>query len=81
MSRKSADQPRRIYCRNGVTHMLYNGKVYGTKEKSRLSLAHEVKVEKVTDDGHVVLLQRKAHQKGVREEWGTIQVPRNERGS
>ena len=81
MSRKSADQPRRIYCRNGITHVLYAGKVYGTKEMSRLSLAHEVRVEKVTDDGHVLLAQRRPHQKAVREEWGTIVVPRNEGGN
>lgn len=51
MSRKTADAPRRLYVRNGFTHVLFVGKLYGTKGETKLSLDRPVTIEQVPSNG------------------------------
>jgi hypothetical protein len=80
MSMKSVSSPRRVYCRNGVTHTLYAGETFGTKEESKIVPSAELLVRIIgLGDGTIQVTQRKRGQKGVTEVWGKVRVPCNAR--
>lgn len=74
MSMKSTNAPRRVYTRNGVTHILFAGDVFGTKDESKISTKYPVKVEG-NGDGTITLTQRAPKKAGVTEKWGKVKVP------
>lgn len=80
MSMKSANAPRRVYCRNGVTHTLFAGETFGTKEESKIvpSETHLVKIVG-NGDGTITVTQRKPGKAGVSETWSKVRVPCNPR--
>jgi hypothetical protein len=80
MSMKSASDPRRVYCRNGVTHVLYAGTVFGTKEESAISTKHPVKIEG-NGDGTITISQRLPFRAATEEKWGKVKVPSKERAA
>jgi hypothetical protein len=76
MSMKSSNSPRRVYCRNGVTHTLFAGDTFGTKEESKIVPSAELLVKIVGNgDGTITVTQRKRGAKGVSETWGKVRVP------
>ena len=82
MSMKSASAPRRVYSRNSVTHTLYAGDTFGTKEESKIvASADESLFVKIVGngDGTITVTQRKPGKKGVTETWGKVRVPCHER--
>jgi hypothetical protein len=74
MSMKSVSSPRRVYCRNGVTHVLYAGAVFGTKADSAINTDHPVKIAG-NGDGSITVTQRLPKRKGVSETWTKVNVP------
>ena len=80
MSMKSTNDPRRVYCRNGVTHVLYAGTVFGTKEESAISTKHPVKIEG-NGDGTITISQRLPFRAATEEKWGKVKVPSKERAA
>lgn len=76
MSMKSASAPRRVYVRNGVTHTLYAGEVFGTKEESKIEASDKHLVKIVGNgDGTITVTQRKPGKAGVSETWSKVKVP------
>lgn len=80
MSMKSVNSPRRVYCRNGVTHVLYAGTVFGTKEESKISTNHPVKIEG-NGDGTITISQRLPFKAVCSETWSPVKVPSKERAA
>lgn len=79
---KTASAPRRIYSRNDVTHVCFDGRTFGPAGDSTLSLAHPVTIEKLESDGgraRVEVTQKRKGQKTVVETWRSVSVPRNPR--
>lgn len=74
MSMKSTSSPRRVYCRNGVTHVLYAGTVFGTKSESAINCELPVKIVG-NGDSTITVSQRAPKRKGVSETWGKVNVP------
>jgi hypothetical protein len=83
MSMKSATAPRRIYSRNDIVHVCFDGRTYGAPANSKLSLDFPVTIEKAKSDGgrakaHVT--QSRPGVKAVTETWRSIVVPQKPRG-
>jgi hypothetical protein len=78
MSMKSTNASRRAYVRNGVTHLLFAGTVFGTADKSQIRLSLPCRV-KGTGDGRVEVSQRVRSHRGpsklVTETWSKVSVP------
>ena len=74
MSMKSATAPRRVYVRNGVTHVSYAGAYFGTKGESAITTKHPVKIEG-NGDGTITVTQRAPKKAGVSETWSKVNVP------
>lgn len=69
--------PRRLYLRNGFTHLCFEGRHYGTKGKSALDLSKPVTCTPVKSDGgrgRVLVTQGEAS-----ETWRSVAVPRGVR--
>jgi hypothetical protein len=83
MSMKTSDSPRRIYSRNGIIHVCFEGKTWAPpKGETALSLEHDVVCEKAASDGgraRVIVTQKRKGQKNQSETWSSVQVPRNAR--
>ena len=82
MSMKTSETPRRIYTRNGVTHVLFEGRTFGAPAESVLSLEHPVTCEKLPSDGgraRVEVTQRRGGRPSLTETWRTVTVPRKPR--
>ena len=78
MSMKTAQTPRRIYNRNGVTHACFEGRTFGPVGESALSLELPVTCEKVKSDGgraRVEVSQRRPGQATLVEVWRSVRVP------
>lgn len=76
---KTASAPRRIYVRNAVTHVCFDGRTFGPVGESTLSLDHPVTIEKLESDGgraRVEVTQKRKGQKTIVEAWRTVNVPR-----
>ncbi len=79
---KTASDPRRIYSRNDVTHVCFDGRTFGPVGESALSLEHPVTIEKLESDGgraRVSVSQKRKGQKTAVETWRSVAVPRNPR--
>lgn len=79
---KTASAPRRIYVRNAVTHVCFDGRTFGPATDSALSLDHPVTIEKLESDGgraRVEVTQKRKGQKTLVEVWRSVNVPRNAR--
>lgn len=80
---KTASAPRRIYVRNAVTHVCFEGKTYAPTGDSGLSLEHPVTIAKLDSDGgraRVEVTQKRKGQATKVETWRSVSVPRNPRG-
>ncbi len=74
---KSTSAPRRVYKRNSVTHVLYAGEVFGTKDSA---LRTDVPVRIAGNgDGTITVTQRLPKRKGVSETWSPVKVPSKSR--
>jgi len=79
---KTASAPRRIYSRNDVTHVCFDGRTFGPVGESVLSLEHPVTIEKLESDGgraRVSVTQKRKGQPTKSETWRSVNVPRNPR--
>lgn len=79
---KTASAPRRIYSRNDVTHVCFDGRTFGPTGESTLSMSHPVTIEKLESDGgraRVSVTQKRKGQPTVTETWRSVNVPRNPR--
>ena len=72
MAMKSLSTPRRVYSRNGVTHVLFAGTVFGAKETA-ISTKYPVRIE--GGEGQIKVTQRAPKKKGVTETWKPVKVP------
>jgi len=83
MSMKSAETPRKIYSRNGIIHVLTEGKTFGpSKGETRLDLDTEVIVTKAPSDGgraRVEVSQPRRGKSTLKEVWRAVTVPTNPR--
>ena len=82
MSMKTSTTPRRIYTRNAVTHVLFEGRTFGAPADSELSLDYTVTCESMPSDGgraRVQVTQKRKGQKTLVEAWRTVTVPRKPR--
>jgi len=76
---KTASAPRRIYSRNAVVHVCFDGRTFGPTGESTLSLDFPVTIEKLESDGgraRVEVTQKRKGQKTIVEAWRTVNVPR-----
>jgi len=78
MSMKSTSSPRRVYSRNGYTHVLYAGDVFGIKGESKINTKFPVRIEG-NGDGSITVTQRAPKKAGVSETWTKVRVPCHER--
>lgn len=79
---KTPSAPRRIYVRNAVTHVCFDGRTFAPTGESTLSLDYPVTCEKLESDGgraRVAVTQKRKGQKTLVETWRSIAVPRNPR--
>jgi len=75
---KSPTSPRRIYTRNGITCVCFEGKTYGlAAESTGVQVALPVTVEKVKSNGGRarVRITQDSHD----EVWPSVKVPRRPR--
>ena len=82
---KSLSAPRRLYTRNGVTHICLSGKYFAPElgSESKLSLEHTVTCEAMPSDGgraRIEVTQARRGVKTVTEIWRSCNVPTNPRG-
>lgn len=80
---KTASAPRRIYTRNDVVHVCFDGRFFGPVGESKLSLEHPVTLEKQESDGgraRVLVTQKRKGQPTATETWRSVNVPRTPRG-
>jgi len=80
---KTASAPRRIYSRNDVTHVCFEGRTFGPTGESTLSLDVPVTITKLESDGgraRVEVVQKRKGQATLTEVWRSVNVPRRPRG-
>jgi hypothetical protein len=83
---KSATAPRRIYVRNGITHVCFAGKTFAPpKGETTLDLEGTVTIEETegnakTKKAQVILTQKKKGKAALTETWQSVKVPRTARG-
>lgn len=78
MSMKSASSPRRIYTRNDVTHVCFEGRTYGAPATTEITVDFPVTCVKLESDGgkaRIEVTQKRPHAKTLVETWRTIRVP------
>lgn len=80
MTMKSSESPRRIYTRNGIVHVCFEGKTYApTKGETTLDMDYDVTCAHLESDGgkaRIEVTQKKAKKAAVKESWRSVQVPR-----
>ena len=84
MSMKTLSAPRRIYSRNDVTHVCFEGRTYGTAAVSELSLDLPVTCEKLKSDGgraRIMVTQPRKDGPALTETWRSVSVPRKARAT
>lgn len=82
MSMKTTESPRRIYVRNGVTHVCFDGRTFAPVGESAFDLKLPIVLEKLESDGgraRVEATQRRPGKATISETWRSINVPRNPR--
>lgn len=83
MSMKRADEPRKIYIRNGVIHVLQAGRSYApSKGETRLDMDKPVIVNPLESDGgraRVEVVQARKGKATLKEVWRSATVPTNPR--
>lgn len=70
---KSIDDPRRLYVRKSITHVVFGGKIFGSKS-SKIDPKVPVVCAPMPSDGgnaRIQVTQRKSHAKKVTEIWRT----------
>ena len=76
--RKPLSAPRRIYTRNGITHVCFDGKVFGTASvNSELNPGLPVFCEKLKSDGgkaRITVTHRRVGQPAITETWRTTNL-------
>ena len=72
MSRKSENDPRRIYARKGMTHVCFAGTFFGSKD-SKIDTSFLAKIEGI-GEGKVRVTQRRPHAKGMVEVWSRCKI-------
>lgn len=81
---KTTNAPRKIYVRNGITHVCFEGRTYGPQGgETGLSLDHPVTLEHLKSDGgraRVTVTQKRKGKANAAEAWRSVAVPRNVRG-
>lgn len=78
---KSADAPRRIYSRNGIIHVCFEGQTFGpVHNTSSIDVGSYVTCEPVEDTKKVKVTFRKPKKAGVVEFWVPRDVPVKHRG-
>jgi hypothetical protein len=78
MSMKTASAPRRIYVRNDVIHVCFNGRTFGPPADSQITPIAPVTLEKMASDGgraRVQVTQKRKGQPTIVEAWRTVNVP------
>lgn len=79
---KTSTAPRRIYTRNGITHICFEGKTFTAPKGTEFDLNHPVTCEKVKSDGGRARLEVTQVRTGVApkvEVWRSVKVPRKAR--
>lgn len=78
---KESTSPRKIYTRNGVTHVCFAGYFFGPgKAESAINTEKPIKCEPIDgDEKHIQVTQRVGKGKPVTETWGVVKVPRKAR--
>lgn len=82
MSMKTAESPRRIYKRNEIVHVCFEGKTFGPTGETAFDMKYPVTCETLPSDGkraRVEVIQRKPHAKVIKETWRSVKVPSNPR--
>lgn len=84
MAMKTSDQPRRVYRRNDVLHVLFEGKQYGPKDsdESEIETVRPVVCTLLPSNGgraRITVTQKCQGRKPVSETWTSIVVPLNPR--
>jgi len=71
MAMKSPTSPRRVYSTRGTLALCYEGALFGFTGEGETRLRKDVPavVTELTDEGGVVVKQRKAHSKAIVETW------------
>lgn len=77
MSMKSYSAPRRIYSSKGTVVFCFGGKLFAPSPGAETTFrkAVPVTVESVTEDGGLVVKQRKPHAKVLCETWYPLAAP------
>ena len=79
MSMKTSDSPRRIYVRNAVTHVCFDGRTFAPTGETAFDMKLPVILEKLESDGgraRVKATQRRPGKSTLTETWRSINVPR-----
>jgi hypothetical protein len=78
MSMKTSTTPRRIYVRNGVTHICFEGRTFGPRDgESVINTEVQVTVTPVESDGGRARI-KVSQRRGTRtftEIWRSVKVP------
>lgn len=75
---KSASAPRRVYNRNGITCVCFEGKTYGVDgSNTNVNLGEPVTIERVKSNGGRARI--KVTQVAHEEVWPSVKVPRKPR--
>ena len=86
MAMKSASSPRRIYSRNGITHVCFAGKYCApAKGETTLDMEGTVTIEETEGNAkskkaQVIVTQKKKGKAAITETWQSVKVPRHARG-
>lgn len=76
MSNKNAESPRRVYARKGITHVCFDGKLYGAK-RTAIDTDHAVRCEVLESDGgraRIQVLQNVPGGSPIVEVWRSVSV-------
>ena len=82
MSMKTSETPRRIYVRNGATHVCFDGRTFAPTTATTFDMKLPIVLEKLESDGgraRVEATQRRPGKSTLTETWRSINVPRNPR--
>ena len=87
MAMKSSTSPRRIYSRNGITHVCFAGKYFAPPagKETTLDLEGTVTIEETEGNpkskkAQVIVTQKKKGKAAITETWQSVKVPRHARG-
>lgn len=78
MSMKTPQDPRRIYSRNGITHVCFDGRTFAAPANSKISLDFPVTMEKARSDGgraRALVTQSRPGVRTLTETWRSVKIP------